>query len=398
MTIAIARAMLGTPRTRSSFDHINDNHAAFVWDDNGEEVEQWNAIAGAAGAGGGADVTAEGDGESRPRFRYKGAVVEVPILYERGDNTISVHTLAQLVKQDSDIRMCLDTCWNSEYAYLPLPPAAWAQLEAEFGREAVAFRFLALPPKLGDFYEAVGNDGLMQREYPDEPVPEPSPSAKRMQELGDQVRAILLPAYPGLHLSFYSFPINNTFGLRATSATEAARERLRGDSASLLRLKPLVEAAGRDLGFQFRGINFVSEETRRRDHPDDPLAGIFDAGEIPAAWEQAPPAQRVAAPTTTPVAALPGAIGVTCAHCGTAFKAVPRISVLGFRRFTCPACGKSFQRGLGWKMRPVCWALLGLTVWFWAQQPSDTLLLALLYFGGMVLADLFQLSKRAPGR
>jgi len=399
MSIAIARAMVATPRTRSASEPIHDNHQAFVWDDHGEEVEQWNALAGAAA--GGADVTVEGEDGELPRFRYKERVVEVPILYERGDNTISVHTLAQLVKADSDIRMCVETCGNSEYAYLPLPPAAWAQLEAEFGREAVAWRFLPLPPDLGEFYAAAESDALMRREYPDDPKPEPDPRSVRLQTLEREAMALLGPAHAEVQLNFYSFPINNSFGLRVIAATDAARQRLRQDSTVLLRLKPLVDAAARDLGFQFRGINFTSQETQRRDHPDDPFHGIFDAGEIPAAWRQAAPPSSAAAAAPAvaipvPAADPPGAMKVQCPHCGHAFKAVPQVSPLGFRGFSCPACRKRFSRGLQMKVRLACWGLLGVTVWVWAQKGNadGRLLLALLCFAGMVLVDLVQLSRR----
>jgi hypothetical protein len=85
---------------------------------------------------------------------------------------------------------------------------------------------------------------------------------------------------------------------------------------------------------------------------------------------------------------------VECPHCGNVFKATAKLGMLRFRGFTCSACGRSFKRGLTIKLRLACWGLLGMTVWIWAKYPNNASFLALLFFSGMVLVDMFQLSKR----
>jgi len=88
--------MLEVPRTRSSMDYMNDHTDDFIWDDYGEEVQQWNGLAGAAA--GLEDVKQRVEDGGNTYLSYKGVTVKVPLQFQRGDNTISVFTMAKLVQ------------------------------------------------------------------------------------------------------------------------------------------------------------------------------------------------------------------------------------------------------------------------------------------------------------
>jgi len=307
--IATARAMLAVPRTRSSMDYMNDHTEDFIWDDYGEEVQQWNSLVGAAAGLG--DVQQRVEGGRDTYLSYKGVKVKVPLQFQRGDNTISVFTMAKLVQKDSEIRMCVDTWGNSEYAYLPLPPAAWAQLESEYGREAVAFRFLKLPATLDAFYAAASSDELAKRTYPDEPREPVGPSVALFTQLDHDIEAQLKPAYPSLQVGFFSVPLARTFELSFTTDTDAQREALRKDAGRLQELEPLIDKTAAATQLHLRGVQFVSRQTLGRDYGGDPVRGMAGIpAEMPAAWSRHFPPPPAAANPLLQIGSKPQTLGV----------------------------------------------------------------------------------------
>ncbi|PWF46736.1 hypothetical protein C7C56_015595 [Massilia glaciei] len=160
--------MLALPRAQDSWTYIMEHAETFIWDEHGLEVEEWNAMAG-KGAGF-EDVTAtfnNPDEEDATFLTYKGKTVRVPLVHDREDNFISIHTLSQLVREDSELRYCIDSTHSSDVAFLALSPAQWRALESEFGREAVDFRFLAIGPDLEAFFKAAHADENL-RTYADD--------------------------------------------------------------------------------------------------------------------------------------------------------------------------------------------------------------------------------------
>lgn len=175
MSIETARAIVAIPREKSSWDYILERHDrpdgpdCFIWSDDEEFAERWNEIAGKAA--GSEDVRVESTEDVGDAFAlfftYKGTKVQVPLSFSRDDGLITIHTLSQLVKTDSDIRFFVDSYHSSDLAFLALSPRDWNSLEAEFGVDAVAYRFLAIPRNFDDFVRQAFADEN-NRTYPDE--------------------------------------------------------------------------------------------------------------------------------------------------------------------------------------------------------------------------------------
>lgn len=167
MSIEAARAIVATPREKSSWTYLLERQACpdepncFIWTDDEEFAERWNKIAGKAA--GSADVGTEakegvGDKTFALFFTYKGEKVQVPLSFSRDDGLITIHTLSQLVKADSGIRFVVDSYHSSDLAFLALSPRDWESLESEFGADAVAYRFLAIPQDFDDFFRQAFSD------------------------------------------------------------------------------------------------------------------------------------------------------------------------------------------------------------------------------------------------
>jgi hypothetical protein len=147
-----ARAILNVPQDKCSWNNfIVSNDACFLWDSHGDEVEQWNKLADGKAGLDEAKIVYDQDGECC--LTYKGRSVRVPLVGGREDNTIAIHTLSQLVAEDSEIRFCVDSSHSNDIAFLALPPNVWRMLESEFGIAAVAYRFLKMPASLEDFLQ-----------------------------------------------------------------------------------------------------------------------------------------------------------------------------------------------------------------------------------------------------
>lgn len=150
MTITIARQMLKFPREENCCALIFAHEDEFVWDEHGDEVDVWNRIAAERGF---ESVEIEDDDNDDTYLVQGERRLKVPLRFERGDNTISVHTLGLLLLPAVELRMCLDTGGNSEYAFMALTPDEWLELENEFGKEGVEYRFLQLGASVDELWE-----------------------------------------------------------------------------------------------------------------------------------------------------------------------------------------------------------------------------------------------------
>jgi hypothetical protein len=157
-SLEAARAILRVPANRSSWAYIAAHSGkrdhAFIWTQDGLEVEQWNAKAAATA---GLPPVQRSVRDGAVFLAYKGAELKVP---EDGahDDTLAVHTLDQLVRQDSPVFWCLDSWNSSDPAFLSLPPAQWRQLVREFGKEAVEYRFSGFANEPKWFLYMLDND------------------------------------------------------------------------------------------------------------------------------------------------------------------------------------------------------------------------------------------------
>lgn len=151
MCIHVARNMLKASHNESSWPIILANRKSFIWDFDGTEVEIWNNIF--AKPNGLPNVSRRINEEDDSLwFEYKGITVEVPLVGDRDDNIIAIHSLSQLVKPDSEIRFCLDSRGSSEIAFVALASEDWKILEKEFDIETVGHRFLCISNDFDDFY------------------------------------------------------------------------------------------------------------------------------------------------------------------------------------------------------------------------------------------------------
>ena len=163
-----ARMILAVPKNRSSWDDVmarEEYYDLFIWNAHGDETERWNELAG-SGAGL-AKVKREVVNGKDVFLSYKGRTLKEPLVNNREDNIIAIHTLNLLVKADSEIRYCVDSTGSSDIAFLALPPTDWRTLEKEFGVKAVAYRFMPLPDDLPAFQKALESEDniILQRKY-----------------------------------------------------------------------------------------------------------------------------------------------------------------------------------------------------------------------------------------
>jgi hypothetical protein len=151
---AAARAILAIPKDKSSWTRYiqRDEHAdEFLWTGNGDAVDRWNAQF--AGKHGVQPVNFTVAGKKEDFFlAHRGRKLQAPVKHDRNDDMVVLLTLNRLVKGIAEIRFCVDSYHASDLAFLAMPPAEWASLEAEFEAPAVAYRFMPLPDTMAKFW------------------------------------------------------------------------------------------------------------------------------------------------------------------------------------------------------------------------------------------------------
>ena len=75
----------------------------------------------------------------------------MPLVFDRDDAFIKIHTIAQLSADILEIRFCRGSAHSSDQAYLAGAPGDWIKLGREFGAAAVASQFLPIPSDLKAF-------------------------------------------------------------------------------------------------------------------------------------------------------------------------------------------------------------------------------------------------------
>lgn len=253
MSLELARQMVARREEQDWYG--TDQSDAFVWAEHGNEVEQFNALAGAAA--GGTDVFIVDEDEGYFSLSYRGKVEPVPVEFDRIDNLISVHTLSQLVKEDAELRMCSETGGNSEQAFMVLPPAQWAQLEQEFGAAAVKYCFIPMASTFDAFMdEAFSDENLhLEPEELSETDILVNAVADRIERLVVQ-RAIPCTIIRDEDIGYVSFVV--------LVDTDRERDRLTEDKEFIAALRPVL-AALKVYCLTIECIGFDSHETAERD-------------------------------------------------------------------------------------------------------------------------------------
>lgn len=259
MTTQLARDILSHGDIDTVCQIIFDHEDGLVWDEHGDEVERFNAIAALFPG----IPTATIDGEDdRIQMTYGGATVAVPVEFDREDNLRAVHTLGQLSKADLEFRLCKDTSGNSEQAFLLLPPLQWKDLEREFGHETVARRFLALDPS----YDSFIKEAFAESE---EGMPAQQLAVKRCAEAVEAEANKYVP-----NEIIRGINEDSSVDLYLTTETDAERDRLSGEAAFAGALKRLT-APLQAQGLVIRHVTVDSRET-----PDEPVFLIKAGQEI----------------------------------------------------------------------------------------------------------------------
>ncbi|NKI72350.1 hypothetical protein GN109_23265 [Collimonas pratensis] len=159
MSLEIVQKFMELPVDRTNWDadawKLVRDGSTFLSVDWGEETEEiitsLNDIVGVQHP-----ITASYEVSSNPAgfthiLTYQGRTLQISYAAERHDCFIVVLTLAELVKENIDIRFCKYSIGNSDLCFLPLSPAEWLMLEASHGQETINHRFLKLPQSFNEF-------------------------------------------------------------------------------------------------------------------------------------------------------------------------------------------------------------------------------------------------------
>ena len=228
-----------------------DKHGVFIWDADGEEASAWNLPR--AGDPGHQDLLVTVDDEDRSFMTYKGRTVQVPLTNSSDDNAISIHTLSQLVRAESELRFCVDSAHSSDTAFLALAPAEWGQLEAEFGRTAVDYRFLRIPADLDAFFEQAYGDGN-DRNYPEEPR-ELTPVESLILELKELLPRIVEPRCERAAV-FHELTWGVNLRVCLAISGESHRVAIKNDTLLVKRLESLIRQKCEKEGVRFLELWF----------------------------------------------------------------------------------------------------------------------------------------------
>lgn len=126
-----------------------------------------------------------------------------------------------------ELRCCVDSI-GLTLAFLALPPAGWQQLEDEFGKAAVAFRFMILPGDIDAFLES-STVARPVRVYADAPVVPPAPPADPFESVMQFIEAVVTKTAASVEGKTRVRPLmnkNGTLQLLVITSTIVTRDRL----------------------------------------------------------------------------------------------------------------------------------------------------------------------------
>ncbi len=144
----IARLIMAAGTLDQGWSVIRDHSNEFLWTDDEEPESRWNELARKVGATATLEIGWNGE---RPELVLGDRTLPVPLVYDRDDAFIKIHSISQIGAEILEIRFCHASAHSSDQAYLACPPGDWIRLEQEFGAEAVAAQFLAIPSDVRAF-------------------------------------------------------------------------------------------------------------------------------------------------------------------------------------------------------------------------------------------------------
>lgn len=85
------------------------------------------------------------------QYSFQDRTADVQLQFDREDRFRELHGLAQVIRPETDLRLCRDSTHSSDVAFLPMTSTEWQALEAKFGVDKVAARFLRMEWPLEEF-------------------------------------------------------------------------------------------------------------------------------------------------------------------------------------------------------------------------------------------------------
>ena len=144
----IARLIMAAGTLDLGWGVIRDHSKEFLWTDDEEPECRWNELARKAGTTATLEIGWDGD---RPELILAGRTLPVPLVFDRDDAFIKIHSISQIGAEILEIRFCHASAHSSDQAYLAGPPGDWIKLEQEFGAAEVAAQFLTIPSDVKAF-------------------------------------------------------------------------------------------------------------------------------------------------------------------------------------------------------------------------------------------------------
>ena len=182
---------------------------------------------------------------------------------------------------EGELRCCVDSI-GLTLAFLALPPAEWQQLEREFGKAAVALRFMVLPADLEAFLES-STAARPVRRYADGPVLPPAPPADPFEPVWRSIETAVTKAAASVHDQVRVRPLLNkdkSLRLLVITRTLATRDRLHQLPAFRTALERLRERLLADK-IKLRSVSIEAQEVIDRIDHLITAEEILDKGEAP---------------------------------------------------------------------------------------------------------------------
>jgi hypothetical protein len=147
--VSVAKRIACADTWQAAWNLMRDEAEKFIWTDDEEPENRWNELAKRAGTG--SALSLHWTSDDRPDLHLDGNVLRVPLVFDRDDRFIILHSIAQIGCSVLELRFCLASAHSSDQAYLACPPEEWSALEAELGSAQLAKQFLKIPPDVKEF-------------------------------------------------------------------------------------------------------------------------------------------------------------------------------------------------------------------------------------------------------
>lgn len=145
----IAKRIACSDTWQAAWNLMRNETGEFIWTDDEEPEIRWNELAKRVGAE--SEMSVQWTSDDRPDLHFDGKTLRVPLVFDRDDRFIIIHSIAQLGCSVLEVRFCLASAHSSDQAYLACPPREWSELESELGSARVAAQFLKLPQDVKEF-------------------------------------------------------------------------------------------------------------------------------------------------------------------------------------------------------------------------------------------------------